>query len=75
MTSGPDAGIDAIHAIEELDTLQDYHLLHATLGEFHLQAGRLEKAQACFERAIACTSSHSEKSLLERKLSATRRFV
>jgi RNA polymerase sigma factor (sigma-70 family) len=70
--AGPDAGIAAIQAIRELDTLQDYHLLHATLGEMHRRAGRYDLAQECFRAAIRCTESPSEQELLQRKLAATR---
>jgi RNA polymerase sigma factor (sigma-70 family) len=66
--SGPDAAIAAIHRIDELESLQDYHLLHATLGEFHRRAGRTEEARGCFEKAMKCTVSPSEQRLLERKL-------
>ena len=69
--SGPDAGIAAIEAIRELDALQDYHLLHATLGELHRRAGRYVKAAECFRAAIRCTESPSERELLQRKLEAT----
>ena len=66
--SGPDAGIDAIQKIEAPETLEDFHLLHATLGEFHRRAGRSEEARRCFNRAIECTVSPSERRLLQRKL-------
>src|SRR5262245_49886897 len=65
---GPDAGIAAIEQIQELENLQDYHLLHATFGEFHRRAGRAEEARRCFRRAMECTVSVSEKRLLQRKL-------
>jgi RNA polymerase sigma-70 factor (ECF subfamily) len=66
--SGPDAGIDAISKIERLDTLKNYHLLHAILGEFHRRAGRTEQARECFCRAMEYTTSISEQRLLARKL-------
>jgi len=66
--SGPDAGIDAIRSIDGLPTLQDYHLLHATLGELHHRAGRQSEARNCFNTALQYTSSPSEQRLLQRKL-------
>src|SRR5262249_10433573 len=66
--SGPDAGIAAIQRIKELESLEDYHLLHATLGEFHRRAGRAEEARRCFRRALECSVSVSETRLLERNL-------
>src|SRR6185295_10547875 len=66
--SGPDAGIEAIQAIHGVESLHDYHLFHATLGEFHRRAGRREEAAACFRTAMKCTQSLSERRLLERKI-------
>jgi len=66
--SGTDAGIEAIQNIQSVEALQDYHLLHATIGEFHRRAGRLDQAREAFRRAISCTLSESERRLLERRL-------
>jgi RNA polymerase sigma-70 factor (ECF subfamily) len=66
--SGPEAGINAIQEMKELESLEGYHLLHATLGELYRRAGRPEQARRCFERAIECTVSTSERRLLERRL-------
>jgi len=62
--SGPDAGIEAIHNIQGIESLQDYHLLHATIGEFHRRAGRTDQAREYLRRAIRCTVSESERRLL-----------
>jgi RNA polymerase sigma-70 factor (ECF subfamily) len=70
--SGAEAGIDAINRIGGLKTLQDYHLLHATLGEFHQRAGRPVAARESFHTALQFTSSPSEQSLLQRKLQGCR---
>lgn len=66
--SGPDTGIAAIERIEGLDALQNYHLLHAILGELHSRAGRHKLACEHFRAAAEGTLSLSEKHLLERKL-------
>src|SRR5262249_33120222 len=66
--SGPDAGIAAIQQINQIGNLEDYHLFHATLGEFHRRAGRAAEARRCFRKAMQCTVSLSEHGLLERKL-------
>jgi RNA polymerase sigma-70 factor (ECF subfamily) len=65
---GPDAGINTIRGIEKLDTLSDYHLLHAALGELHRRAGRANEARDCFCKAIKCTLSITEQKLLARKV-------
>src|SRR5262249_31089830 len=66
--SGPDAGLAAIQNISGSETLQDYHLLHATVGEFHRRAGRAEQARDSFRKAMQLTVSASEQQLLERKV-------
>jgi RNA polymerase sigma-70 factor (ECF subfamily) len=66
--SGPDAGLAEIEKIRGLETLGDYHLLHATRGEFHRRAGRLAEAGDCFRTALNCTQSMSERELLTRRL-------
>jgi RNA polymerase sigma-70 factor (ECF subfamily) len=73
--SGPDAGLAAIEQIRELDTLEEYHLLHATRGELHRRSGRLEQARDCFRIALKCTQSVSEKELLTRRLRACEPFA
>jgi len=73
--SGPDAGIAAIRRIEGLETLDDYHLLHATLGELHRRAGRATEACKCFHEAIKCTMSVSEQRLLDRKLQDCKKLL
>jgi RNA polymerase sigma-70 factor (ECF subfamily) len=65
---GPDAGLAAIDRIRERRALEDYHLFHATIGELHRRAGRLQQARQAFETALKHTSSASEKKLIERKL-------
>ena len=67
---GAEAGLAAIRAIPEAETLEGYHLLPATLGEMHLRLGELGEARRCFERACALTSSRAERELLKRKLTA-----
>src|SRR4029078_2820002 len=57
---GPEAGLAAIQAIRELNTLDDYHLPHATIGELHRRAGRQEQARQAFRTALQHTSSISE---------------
>jgi len=66
--SGPEAGLAAIHAIKDLETLNDYHLRRAIEGELHKRAGRLEQALELFKRALESTVSIPERRLLERRL-------
>jgi RNA polymerase sigma-70 factor (ECF subfamily) len=67
---GPQAALDALEAVLDEPVLRHYHLLPATLGELHLRLGHLEDAAGHFRRALALTSSPTEKRFLERKLTA-----
>jgi RNA polymerase sigma factor (sigma-70 family) len=66
--AGPDARIAVIEKATRLEALKQYHLLEATLGEFHLRAGRPERACAHFRAAMKGALSQAERRLLERKL-------
>ncbi len=52
--------------------LDGYHLFHAIRGEFLLELGRREQAQAAELRALALTGNGAEQSLLQQRLSAER---
>jgi len=67
---GPRAALDALEAILDEPVLRHYHLLPATLAELHLRLGHLDNATLHFRRALALTSSPTEKRFLERKLAA-----
>ena len=67
---GPEAGIAAIAQAPALATLDDYHLLDATLGELHLRSGDAASARGYFQAASAKTRSLTERRLLVEKLHA-----
>jgi RNA polymerase sigma-70 factor, ECF subfamily len=48
--------------------LQDYHLAHATRGEFCRQLGRLKEARSAYEKALSLTQQAPEKAFLEQRL-------
>lgn len=64
---GPKEAIAAIEQIEGKDSLKNYYLLPAVLGEYHAQLGDHEKARAYFREAEALTQSSTEKKLLRQK--------
>ncbi len=66
---GAAAGIRAIQEIDELDSLRNFYLLPATLGEFHRQLRQTEAARQCLEEAMTLTRSELEKKLLRSKIS------
>jgi RNA polymerase sigma-70 factor (ECF subfamily) len=72
MADGPDAGIAAIESIALRDSLRDYPLLYATLGELWLRSGDSARAAEQFERALELPSTMPEKRFLLRKLESCR---
>jgi len=65
---GPSEGIKAIEKIPGIESLSGYYLLHAILGEMHLQLQHKEEAVTYFSKAIQLTPSGTEKKLLTEKL-------
>jgi RNA polymerase sigma-70 factor (ECF subfamily) len=70
--SGAAEGIKAIEEIEGLDSLDNYYLLHAVLGELYLKTGKKEKASLCFSRAAKLTVSSAQQRLLMEKMRESR---
>lgn len=68
--NGPQPGIEAVHAIENRKTLEDYYLYHAVLGDFESQLGRLDRAAANFRKALELTEIKSEQDYLAKRLQA-----
>jgi RNA polymerase sigma factor (sigma-70 family) len=69
---GPEKGIHAIGAIENITALKKYYLLPATLGELHWQLKQYDTAEQYFKEAIGLTQSAAEKKLLEQKMKQER---
>ena len=65
---GPAAGIQEVEQLQQADVLRNYHLLDATLGQLHIDAGNRESARAAFIAAKTKTSSDREQAFLDRKL-------
>jgi RNA polymerase sigma factor (sigma-70 family) len=66
--SGPEAGLQAIENIRNIELLKDYFLLPATRGEFYFRLGNPDKAREYFSQAMSLTNSSQEKKLLEQKI-------
>jgi RNA polymerase sigma-70 factor (ECF subfamily) len=67
---GPRAGIHAVQAIKNRDSLESYYLYHAVLGEFEAQSDRPAPAAQHFRRAFELAQVPSEKTLLAKRLQA-----
>jgi RNA polymerase sigma factor (sigma-70 family) len=65
---GPRAGIQAVEAIKNRQTLESYYLLYAVLAEFEAQLNDFQSAIDRLRRAIQLTEIKSEQSLLSNRL-------
>jgi RNA polymerase sigma-70 factor (ECF subfamily) len=67
---GPQAGLDAVNAIDGLDKLESYYLYYAVLGEFEERLKHLPAAAAQFQKAMELAELKSEKDFLGKRLKA-----
>jgi RNA polymerase sigma factor (sigma-70 family) len=67
---GPQAGIEAVSAIQNLQSLESYYLLHAVLGEFEVRLNHPRAAAAHFRRALQLAEIESEQAFLAKRLAA-----
>ena len=67
---GPQAGIEAVQAIKDLQSLESYYLLHAVLGEFELRLKRAPAAAKHFQKALELAEIKSEQAFLTKRLQA-----
>jgi RNA polymerase sigma-70 factor (ECF subfamily) len=65
---GPQAGIEAVSAIQNLQSLESYYLLHAVLGEFELRLNHARAAAGHFRKALQLAEIKSEQSFLAKRL-------
>ncbi len=65
---GAQAGIDAVQAIKDSQTLEDYYLFHAVLGDFERRLERLPSAAAHFRRAWELAEITSERAFLAKRM-------
>jgi RNA polymerase sigma-70 factor (ECF subfamily) len=65
---GPGAGIEALEAIKNRQSLDSYHLFYAVLADFEAQLNRFQAAARNLRKAIGLTELKSEQELLRRRL-------
>ncbi len=74
MAQGPAAGLDALDALDDIDTsvaasaLAGYHLLHSVRGDLLMKLGNFAEARQEIQRASAMTKNLREQELLTEKL-------
>jgi RNA polymerase sigma factor (sigma-70 family) len=66
--SGPQAGIEAVKAIQNRGGLASYYLLYAVLGEFEAQLHNFQVAADHLQKALQLTEVKSERSFLSKRL-------
>ena len=67
---GPEAGLDAIHAIKDAARLGNYPFYPAALGELELRRGNRIDALAHFEKARSLARNAGERRFLDRRMLA-----
>lgn len=70
---GPQAGIEAVYAIQDLQSLGSYYLLHAVLGEFESRLNRPQAAAGHFRKSLELAEIKSEQAFLSKRLEACQR--
>jgi RNA polymerase sigma-70 factor (ECF subfamily) len=70
---GPQAGIEAVAAIQNLKSLESYYLLYAVLGEFEARLHHFSDAAAHFRKSIQLAEIQSEQAFLSKRLLACTR--
>ena len=67
---GPQAGIEAVGSIQNLQSLESYYLLHAVLGEFELRLNHSHAAAGHFRKSLQLAEIKAERTFLSEKLRA-----
>jgi len=65
---GPQAGIEAVAAIQNLPSLESYHLLYAVLGDFESRLDHAAAAAAHFRKSLELAQIKSEQIFLSQRL-------
>jgi RNA polymerase sigma-70 factor (ECF subfamily) len=67
---GPQAGIEAVGVIQNLQSLESYYLLYAVLGEFESRLNHAQAAAAHFRKSLQLAEIKSEQAFLSKRLQA-----
>jgi RNA polymerase sigma factor (sigma-70 family) len=67
---GPEAGLEAVAAIEDLEKLDSYYLLYAVLGEFEASLNNSKAAVGHFRKSLELAEIKSERMFLSKRLLA-----
>jgi RNA polymerase sigma factor (sigma-70 family) len=67
---GPQAGIEAVNAIRNVESLESYYLLYAVLGEFESRLNHAHAAAAHFRKSLQLVEIKAEQAFLAKRLKA-----
>ena len=67
---GPQAGIEAVSGIQNLQSLESYYLLYAVLGEFEARLNHSQAAAVHFRKSLQLAEIKSEQGFLSKRLQA-----
>jgi RNA polymerase sigma-70 factor (ECF subfamily) len=67
---GPQAGLEALTAVQKRGGLESYYLLHAVLGELEAQLDHPQAAAGHFQKSLQLAEIESEKTFLSDRLRA-----
>ena len=67
---GPQAGIEAVGVIQNLQSIESYYLLHVVLGEFESRLNHSAAAAAHFRESLQLAEIKSERLFLSKRLKA-----
>ena len=65
---GPQAGLETVGAIRDLDTLESYYLLYAVRGEFEMRLNHPKAAAEQFRKSLQLAETKSERMFLSKRL-------
>jgi RNA polymerase sigma factor (sigma-70 family) len=66
--NGPNAGLTALNEIKSRESLKDYYLFHAVLGEFQLASNQSHESESSFRHALSLTNIPAEQNFLRKRL-------
>jgi RNA polymerase sigma-70 factor (ECF subfamily) len=65
---GPQAGLEALAAVQQRGGLESYYLLHAVLGELEAQLNHPQTAAGHFRKSLQLAEIESEKAFLSKRI-------
>jgi RNA polymerase sigma factor (sigma-70 family) len=68
--AGPEQGLTAIHAIDDIERLKTYPFYPMALGELELQCGRLDAASQHFNAALHLARNPTERRFMQSRIAA-----